>query len=363
VPCVDNDVALLYQETWGTSFFGLVSGLLFAAQPLCGLWFLKVQCSDRAAGAFVASSTATALLSLLNAAVWHGEAAKVAALEAYERGGHNVVANQTLHATCGALYALAALNTVAGCFNVLLLVHGREHFSHFDGRSSSSSLASSVAGSPYQRAAQDAQHRPAPREWAAHGAAPLAASFRKGAYEPPELAPSYQASGEARLGAGGGAASFGGGARGGGRLPERRLERQGGDGRSERPRRQRSRSRPAGGEAGSGSAAGAPRGRGEGEDTALRRRTPSFHAADGLGPPACPGPPAFPSGGAPPRAAACTAAPAVYTAAGDLESGREEDDGDEAAEAWPLLGEGAAGEGTTDGEAIDEDGERELDMN
>lgn len=336
MPCVDNDVALLYRETWGVSFLGLLSGLLFVIQSLHGLWFLKVKCSYHVAGAFLAASTATTLLSLLNAAVWHSETTKLAALEAYERGGHNVVANQALHATCGALYALSALNTLAGSVNVLLLFHGREFFSHFDDQVGY--LPSAAAAIPYQRAAQDAKHRSGQREWAPHGSAPVAAAmntpFRGNNYIPPEVAISYQSSGHS-LGYSNNSSKS---------PPSNSCTPHRGH---QSSKREKSRSRSARNsgsdeEKGGGLSGRLPRRHGEGDDTALRRRTPSFHATAKDGddekgelPPA---PTFLLSGSSTPRAAV----PAVYTADGNLESGLEEDYEDETAEERPLLNNGAS---------------------
>ena len=110
---------------------------------------------------------------------------------------------------------------------------------------------------------------------------------------------------------------------------------------------------------------------GEGDETALRRRTPSFHAAAKGVEDAKDVPPSAPlysrSGSSSPRAAV----PAVYTADGHLESGLEEDYEDEVAEERPLLNGIADHDGTSsnddgrtdDAEAALGDVDAEVSMN
>ena len=113
VPCVTGDVASLYRVSTGASFQALLSCMLFVATPAYGLTLLRVRCSETAGGAYMAACAASALLALLNAAVWGSERATMVDLEVYEETGHNVTANEVGARSLGPLHVARATASAA----------------------------------------------------------------------------------------------------------------------------------------------------------------------------------------------------------------------------------------------------------
>jgi len=94
VPCVPGDMSLLYRVSTGSSFQLVLSGLLFVAQPVYGIFLLKARCSEHVAGGFIAASCCTTLLALVNACVSGSTRAMLIELEAM----HGATANQVRRA-------------------------------------------------------------------------------------------------------------------------------------------------------------------------------------------------------------------------------------------------------------------------
>mmetsp|Transcript_79465 Transcript_79465/g.226915 ORF Transcript_79465/g.226915 Transcript_79465/m.226915 type:complete len:134 (-) Transcript_79465:94-495(-) len=81
VPCVEDELGMMYKVGTGPSFMVLLSGLIFILQSVYGLWFLRVLCSELVAGAYVGASMGATALALINAVFWGCEASMMANME------------------------------------------------------------------------------------------------------------------------------------------------------------------------------------------------------------------------------------------------------------------------------------------
>lgn len=128
LPCVTDEMAAMFKVNTGQSFVVLLSGFLFIMQPVYGLWFLRMKCSELVLGAFIGGSIFAAVLALMNAVLWGTEADMVTSVVEYEREGHVVTTDDTLYSTFSALSTVATLIFVVGVLGCGLLCLGTDSF-------------------------------------------------------------------------------------------------------------------------------------------------------------------------------------------------------------------------------------------
>lgn len=79
-PCVAETAGLLRINS-GTSFGLLLTGFLFILQPVYGLWFFRVKCSDVVGGAFVGATVMLSLQAMMTSSQWSYVAKGVATMD------------------------------------------------------------------------------------------------------------------------------------------------------------------------------------------------------------------------------------------------------------------------------------------
>lgn len=126
LPCVSDDMASMYKVNTGLSFHVLLSGFLFILQPVYGLWFLRVKCSELVAGGYISGSIFCVVLAMMNAVSWGTQASMMASMVQYEREGHLISTDTSLHATFATLSTLATLIFLLGVLFCCLLCAARD---------------------------------------------------------------------------------------------------------------------------------------------------------------------------------------------------------------------------------------------
>lgn len=136
-PCITDEMAAMYKVNTGQSFQVLLSGFLFILQPVYGLWFLRVKCTEIVAGGYISGSIFTTLLALISAVLWSSEAGMIASIIQYERDGHTIMTDESLHPTFVALSTIASLILVFGSLCCALLCVSKEYYCDEEGIGSS----------------------------------------------------------------------------------------------------------------------------------------------------------------------------------------------------------------------------------
>lgn len=108
-PCVAETAGLLRINS-GTSFGLLLTGFLFILQPVYGLWFFRVKCSDVVGGAFVGATVMLSLTAMMCSSQWSYIASGVATMDPIVASSGVVVkGNETFFSAFEAIAALAGL--------------------------------------------------------------------------------------------------------------------------------------------------------------------------------------------------------------------------------------------------------------
>ena len=128
IPCAETLTDLLRVNA-GASFQLLLTGFLFILQPVYGIWFLRVRCSELVGGAYMGASGMTSLLALMTCAKWGSVAGQLADADAtLQINQITSMPNTTFGGAFSALEALAAAIFVLSALSVVLLANCREAF-------------------------------------------------------------------------------------------------------------------------------------------------------------------------------------------------------------------------------------------
>ncbi|KAH8044111.1 hypothetical protein JL722_14858 [Aureococcus anophagefferens] len=127
-PCVAETAGLLRINS-GTSFGLLLTGFLFILQPVYGLWFFRVKCSDVVGGAFVGATVMLSLQAMMTSSQWSYVAKGVATMDPIVASSGVVVkGNETFFSAFEAIAALAGLMCALLILNAIELSFCLEYF-------------------------------------------------------------------------------------------------------------------------------------------------------------------------------------------------------------------------------------------
>jgi hypothetical protein len=131
VPCVSSMAEVLKVNN-GLSLTLLITGFLFILQPVYGIWFMRVRCSQLVGGAYIGASLMVSIIALMTSAQWGSIKAGVNDLDSIIAGHVPAVTNTSYKHAFHALEALSACIFVFGLICVFLLVVSREFFCEDD---------------------------------------------------------------------------------------------------------------------------------------------------------------------------------------------------------------------------------------
>mmetsp|Transcript_19110 Transcript_19110/g.24793 ORF Transcript_19110/g.24793 Transcript_19110/m.24793 type:complete len:219 (-) Transcript_19110:211-867(-) len=117
-PCVAETASLLRINS-GLSFGVLLTGFLFILQPIYGLWFFKVKCTDVVGGAFIGATLMLGLIAMMTSAQWSSIANGVATMDpimnrsaTFTGNGNYLASFRAIAGLAGVYCSLALLNAV-----------------------------------------------------------------------------------------------------------------------------------------------------------------------------------------------------------------------------------------------------------
>lgn len=118
-PCI-AEIETLLRINSGISFVILLTGFLFILQPVYGLWFFKVKCTDVVGGGFIGATVVLGLQAMMTSSHWASVAQGVRDMYPIEisydkrfKANETYLSSfQTLSSIAGIYCALAFLNAI-----------------------------------------------------------------------------------------------------------------------------------------------------------------------------------------------------------------------------------------------------------
>mmetsp|Transcript_19611 Transcript_19611/g.61672 ORF Transcript_19611/g.61672 Transcript_19611/m.61672 type:complete len:220 (+) Transcript_19611:47-706(+) len=127
-PCIAETETLLRINS-GLSFVILLTGFLFILQPIYGLWFFKVKCTDVVGGGFVGATIVLALQAMMTSSHWASIAQGVRQMDPIVLSDtFSVKGNETYLASFQTLSSIAAVYCALAFLNALQLSFCLEFF-------------------------------------------------------------------------------------------------------------------------------------------------------------------------------------------------------------------------------------------